>query len=389
LLYAVGLTERMKLAFVTTYDATNVAHWSGLGTHISRAIQDQGIDLRHVGPIDYNFSFLSRAKYKFYQKILNRVCLPEREHFLAAHYARKVNDLLQGQDVDIVFSPGSIPVSKLQCDAPIVIYADATFAGLIELYYQYVSIDRDYLDKGHALEKEALDKCALAIFASDWAAETATKFYGTSPSKIRVIPFGANLQKQRSETEILSAIERRPIDLCRLLFVGVDWERKGGDIAVAVADKLNERGIKTELTVVGCLPPKTRVNDHIKIQGFISKQSKDGRERLDQLYLENHFLILPTRAECFGVVFCEASSFGVPSISCATGGVPTAVRNGRNGQLFALDAEVDQYVEYIANLWEDYDQYKSLAASSLAEYQERLNWGVAGLRIRNQLEALL
>ena len=379
----------MKLAFVTTYDATNVAHWSGLGTCISRAIQNQGIDLRNIGPMDYNYSFSARAKYKFYQTILNRLCLPEREYFIADHYARKVNEFLQSHDVDIVFSPGSIPVARLHSDIPIVIYADATFAGLVESYYQDVFIDRDYLAKGHSLEKEALDRCALAIFASDWAAETATKFYGTSPSKIRVIPFGANLQKERSETEILSAIEGRSTDLCRLLFVGVDWERKGGDIAVAVADKLNERGIKTELTVVGCFPPEIRINDHIKIQGFISKQSKDGREQLDQLYLENHFLILPTRAECFGVVFCEASSFGMPSISCATGGVPSAVINGRNGQLFPLDAEVDDYVDYIATLWTNYDLYKSLAASSFAEYQQRLNWGVSGLRIRNQLEALL
>jgi len=379
----------MKLAFVTTYDATNIAHWSGLGTSISRAIQDQGIDLRYIGPIDYNYSFSSRAKYRFYQTILKRICLPEREYFLADHYARKVNELLQSEDVDIVFSPGSIPVARLHSDIPIVIYADATFAGLVESYYESVSSDRDYLAKGHSLEKEALDRCALAIFASDWAAETATKFYGISPAKIEVIPFGANLENQHSEKEILSAIELRSRDLCRLLFVGVDWERKGGVIAVAIADKLIERGIKTKLTVVGCIPSEKSYGDHIEIQGFISKQSKVGREFLDQLYLQSHFLVLPTRAECFGVVFCEASSFGVPSISCATGGVPTAVRNGRNGHLFALDAEVDQYVEYIASLWENYDLYKSLAASSFAEYQERLNWGVAGLRIRNQLEALL
>lgn len=380
----------MKLAYVTTYDARNVTHWSGLGTYISRAIQNQGIDLQYVGPIDYKYSYFSRAKYKLYQKILNRVCLPEREIFLANHYARKVNAFLQGQNIDIVFSPGSIPVAKLQCNIPIVIYADATFAGLIELYYDKVSIAGIYINKGHTLEKEALDRCALAIFSSDWAAETATKFYGISPRKIKVVPFGANLENLLNESEVLSAIERRPRDLCRLLFVGVDWERKGGDIAIAIVDKLNEKGIKAELTIVGCTPPENASNrDNIYIHGFISKQSKESIKHLDQLYLASHFLILPTRAECFGVVFSEASSFGVPSISCATGGVPTAIINGRNGQLFSLDAEVDEYVDYLATLWTDYDQYKLLATTSFEEYQQRLNWGVSGMEIKKHLESLL
>lgn len=378
----------MKLAFVTTYDARNVAHWSGLGTYISRAIRDQGIDVHYVGPIDYNYSLLSRAKYKFYKKILNRVCLPEREYFLADYYAREVKDLLEGQDIDIVFSPGSVPIAKLQSDIPMVIYADATFAGLMELYHENAYVGRDYLDKGHNLEKQALDRCKLAIFASDWAAESATKFYGISRDKIRVVPFGANLENEKTEAELLSAIERRSRDLCRLLFVGVDWERKGGDIAVAVTDRLNQKGIKTELTVVGCIPPESSYNDHIKIEGFISKQSNGGREKLDQLYLQSHFLILPTRAECFGVVFCEASSFGVPSISCNTGGVSSAVTNGRNGQLFSLKAEVDEYVNYVAELWTDYDRYKSIATTSFAEYQQRLNWTASGLKIKEHLEAL-
>ena len=46
-------------------------------------------------------------------------------------------------------------------------------------------------------------------------------------------------------------IEARPNDRCRLLFVGIGWERKGGDVAVEVARLLNDRGLPTELTMLG------------------------------------------------------------------------------------------------------------------------------------------
>ena len=49
---------------------------------------------------------------------------------------------------------------------------------------------------------------------------------------------------------------RRGTDICRLLFLGVDWHRKGGDIALAVAELLNQKGIRTELDIVGCNTPR-------------------------------------------------------------------------------------------------------------------------------------
>ena len=41
------------------------------------------------------------------------------------------------------------------------------------------------------------------------------------------------------------------MDVCKLLFIGSDWYRKGGDIAVEIAGSLNAMGLKTELTMLG------------------------------------------------------------------------------------------------------------------------------------------
>jgi len=185
-------------------------------------------------------------------------------------------------------------------------------------------------------------------------------------------------------------LESRPRDKCKLLFLGVDWFRKGGDIALEVTKQLNQAGFSAELTVVGCLPVVDgSLPNCVKVLGFINKSTKDGREQLDRLISESHFLILPSTADCTPIVFCEANSFGVPCISTNVGGIPTVIKDGLNGKLFSLDAEIYDYCKYISDIFSNYSQYQCLALSSFNEYQTRLNWSVAGKTVKRLLSELI
>ncbi|MGN6530520.1 MAG: glycosyltransferase, partial [Ginsengibacter sp.] len=85
---------------------------------------------------------------------------------------------------------------------------------------------------------------------------------------------------------------------------------------------LNEKYVKTELTIVGCSPPeRVSLPDFVHVHGFIDKSKKEGKNLINKLYSENHFFILPTIAECTPVVFSEANSFGLPVITTNTGGI--------------------------------------------------------------------
>ena len=96
---------------------------------------------------------------------------------------------------------------------------------------------------------------------------------------------------------------------------------------------------------------------------------------------EAHFLILPSRAECAAVVFAEASSFGLPSLGTKVGGIPTVIRDGKNGQTFSLYDNPEAYCDYIQALMSSRQKYNELALSSFREYSERLNWVVAGKKV--------
>jgi glycosyltransferase involved in cell wall biosynthesis len=381
----------MKIAFATNYDSRSLKgsnEWSGLGYYISQSLNNQGLDLEYLGPLKEKiiFKVVQKLKRRYYRTFHNSHYEKDADLLVLKDYAYQVSRKLSSMDANVVFSATMGPIVFLECSQPIVFWADATVAGLVDFYPQYNHLCQESLKSWHFMEKLALEKCKLAIYASDWAAQTAIEYYGADPSKVKVVPFGANIDASLTFDEVKALIEARPSNQCKLLFLGVDWYRKGGDVALKVAEGLNNAGLDTELTVVGCEPiVEGNLPAFIKPLGFISKSTTAGKEKLNQLIAESHFLVLPSKAECYGVVFCEANALGVPCISRRVGGISTIIKDDLNGKLFDRDADPSEYCEYIHNVFTDYVKYKELALSAFHEYESRLNWRVAGKAVKELL----
>jgi glycosyltransferase involved in cell wall biosynthesis len=268
-----------------------------------------------------------------------------------------------------------MPIAHLQCPMPIVYFWDCTFLGNLE-YPWFSKLAAESVRNGHRMEQGALNNCSIAVFSSDWAVKTANDGYKVDNIKLRLAPLGANLDEcPKTREDIASIVDARSREKCNLLFLAADWERKGGDLAYLLAKRLNESGLTTTLTIAGCVPKvNERLPDFVRVLGVINKSDQSGESRIKQLLASSHFLLLPSVAESFGAVICEASAFGTPSIGRNVGGIGSAIRDGVNGRLFSLEARVDEYVTYVINTFADYSSYKLLAQSSYDEYQYRLNW---------------
>ena len=336
----------MKIAYVTTYDSSDLKQWSGLGFHIHSALRNNGFQTIPIGNLRNRYDRITRAKRKLYKRFFSKTYLKDREPFLLKFYAYQIEKYLSSINCDAVFSPGTIPIAYLRTKKPLIFWTDATFAGMLNFYPGSTNLCSESIRDGNRMEQLALSKCRLAIYASEWAANTATYNYDVNPSKVKVVPFGANIDCNRDVEEIHKIISSKRFEICKLLFMGVDWIRKGGDISIKAAELLNRRGIKTELHIVGCNPPG-EVPSFVKLHGFVSKKTEEGRNLLDKLFADSHFLILPSRAECYGVVFAEASSFGLPSLATSVGGIPTVIHDGINGQTFPLQEGPEKYCDYI------------------------------------------
>lgn len=101
----------------------------------------------------------------------------------------------------------------------------------------------------------------------------------------------------------------------------------------------------------------------------------EGKELFAQLYRESHFLIVPTLFDCYGIVFCEAAAYGVPSLAANVGGVGQIIRSGENGFLLSPKTDATGYAECIIQTIEK-DTYRTLSDSAIADFSKRLNWNV-------------
>lgn len=385
----------MRLACVTQHAVLDqdiwAKTWPGLGGasyYLIRALQQLSIHIDFVGPLTESRVFLAPLKSAVYDRVFGKRYYAWAEPSVLHHYARQAARALTKLRADVVFCPANaLPIAYLECTQPLVLWTDAPFAALID-YYEYLSnLSRHTRAALLRMEAAALQRCARVLYSSEWAAAAAIRDYAIDPAKVKVVPWGANLDVPPAKTDVQLMIEGRSPRPYRLLFVGMWWTRKGGDRALAVARQLNARGFPTELTVVGCEATDSEpLPAFVRGLGFLDKSTSHGAVTMERAFAESHFLILPSRADCTPLVIAEANAFGVPCLVSDVGGMATLVRDGRNGWTFPKDASADAYCERIITVMRDHQSYQELARSAFTEYESRLNWTVVARATQGVLE---
>jgi glycosyltransferase involved in cell wall biosynthesis len=372
------MKEPLNIALVHLQNARNVRSVSGTLYFSKRAFERKIGLVADLTPAPLNL-FPYRAAGKLIRKVTGKKFYYDQDASLARRVGGYYSRLLRQGSYDLVFSPcGSVALAYLETDIPIIYYSDMTWR-LGESYYQYYQglLGRNRRDADD-LERRAMQRAAILLFPSDWAAESAIRDYGVDPARIHVLNLGANIMEPPTRDQVLPRRIGRTI---RLLLVGVNWEIKGGAIALDALRTLLGMGLDAELTVVGCTAPEGVSHPRMRVIPFLNKQVPAEREEFEGLWRNADFFILPTRYEAAGLVFCEAGAYGLPSIATRTGGVPSLVRDGRNGYTLPHEAGGERYAEIIAEIASDPERYASLCLRSRQEYEERLNWDSWGERV--------
>lgn len=148
-----------------------------------------------------------------------------------------------------------------------------------------------------------------------------TKEYGIPDTKSSAIGAGASVVPTRKVDTSLARYTRRNI-----VFVGIDWERKGGPELVSAFQALRKQMPDATLTIIGCNPTISNM-EGIDVLG-----------RRTLIELEDHFhaascFCMPSRLEPFGIVFVEAMQFGLPVVATDVGDIGAIVQDGETGQL--------------------------------------------------------
>lgn len=216
---------------------------------------------------------------------------------------------------------------------PTVVSLDATPLQYDELgeHYGHAPGNARVEELKYKANRRCLGRARHVVAWAEWTKRGIVDGYGVPPERITVIPPGV--------TPSLWTPSAPPPDdgTVRVLFVGGDLRRKGGDLLLAafatVRRELEGRtdapALELHLATGATVEPAPGVHVH---HGLTPNSPE-----LIALYHRCHVFCLPTRGDCLPMVLSEAGAAGLPSIATAVAGIPEIVRHDETGLIVPLD----------------------------------------------------
>lgn len=252
---------------------------------------------------------------------------------------------------------------------PTVISTDATPLNYdtIGAGYNHKVAGHSWLDRRKFLWNQRTYKEAAALVTwSEWAKASLVTDYGISADKIMVSPPGVDLEQWRSKSQ-LAGISSPP--RLRLLFVGGDFTRKGGNTLLeAFLNGLQQSCILDIVT-----KDAKAIQDLAGIEGVqVHSNLTANSPRLKELYAQADVFVFPTRADCLPSVITEAMAAGLPIITTNVGAISEQVEAGVNGLLLPTD-DVSALAAAITALVNDESKRHTMAVASRRFAEKRFN----------------
>lgn len=210
----------------------------------------------------------------------------------------------------------------------------------------------------HAIEELLLRRATAFTPWSHWAADGLVS-RGVDPARIHVLPPGVDLEAWRIDRPAAPRSDDGPL---RLLFVGGNFERKGGDLLLdAMRGPLRDR----------CHLDVVTHDDVAPTPGVSVHRATPNSPELRRLFEAADLFVMPTRADCFGIACVEAMAAGLPVVMGDIGGARDIVDDGRTGWL--IPARLDELVRVLDHAIDHRDELPGMGRAARAVAEERFD----------------
>lgn len=172
----------------------------------------------------------------------------------------------------------------------------------------------------NAVNRGSFRRARRLVAWCDWTRDSLVADYGIDERKITVIPPGVDLDRWKPHRDPWP----RPV---RLLFVGGDFLRKGGDTVLeAYRSALMPH---CELDIVTRDRVDTEGLPGVRVHHGVGPNSPE----MMALYARADIFTFPTLADVLPLAIMEAMASGMPVITTAVGGVSKQIEHGVDGFL--------------------------------------------------------
>lgn len=231
-----------------------------------------------------------------------------------------------------------------------------------------------------AYERQLAQDADMVLTTSDYLGRSFVNDYGVAPEKVATIGCGMNVP-------LPDMVPARNFASPKLLFIGKEFSRKGGDVLVKAFADVKRHFADAELHLVGPseLPGALAAQEGVVCHGFLKWTDPDQLAQLQALYSTCSLFVQPTRYEPFGIAPLEAMGFGMPALVTGAWALAENIKDGVTGAHCAQGVTADQLAAQIISLLEDPAALATMGAAARADVAGRFTWNQVVSRLQAYL----
>lgn len=329
---------------------------------------------RHPGIVLGNLWHIFRL---YWRDILRRRTTVLLAFYRTPYIFRKIRELIRSRlgaeraRIAFTFQTQSLYDASVE-GVPHFIYTDHTHLANL----QYPSFDRRKLFAPAWIELEReIYRHATAVFVmGNHVRRSLIEQYDCRPERVHCAFAGSNVDTSDVVLDNADYTNRT------ILFIGIDWERKGGPSLIAAFRRVLARLPDARLIIVGCEPQVRHAR--IEIAGSVPRQE------VKQYLLRASVFCLPSRVEPFGIAIVEAFHHRLPIVATNIGAIPDLVRDGETGRLVPPD-DIEALAEALIELLTDPERCRRYGDRGAQLVSENYSWDAVGEKIRDGIHAVL
>jgi hypothetical protein len=238
----------MRLAFISAVNPqTDTRHWSGCTHHLYAALARQVETVPLVVTADPPPTW-QRTYYRFWSKLTGRHSTWGLRPAVLQQLGRRAAEAVAAAKADAALAIGQGYLVFWQSAVPAGFMVDVLYGAAFEKKGDWRVGIGDWLRRGEEkrlaeFAQQSVDRAAKVFVTSEDAVGRAGRRLGTRiPAEKKVITqIGANF----AGLPAVVGPRQAPPPL-RLLWVGTNWEGKGGEDCLAVLDGLRAAGVEAE-----------------------------------------------------------------------------------------------------------------------------------------------
>jgi len=254
---------------------------------------------------------------------------------------------------------------------PHYVYTDHTH--LANLYYPDFDKKNLYSRRWIKLERTIYHNATLNFTRSTYASKSIVEDYSCPSDKVICVYAGSNVGTNFE-------VDKGKYKNKNILFVGIEWKRKGGPELVEAFKQVLQAHPNAHLTIVGCSPKLNIPN--CDVVGRVPLES------LNHYYERASVFCLPSKLEPFGIVLLEASAHGVPIVTTDVGGGHDYVLGGETGCL-VKHGDVEHLSRVLIELIGNPEKCRILGENGRRLVLEKYSWEKVGAEIAKNIMATL